>query len=135
LKTKLFAGVAMLATVVPVGGASAQDTDYYTGRITPNLTLQVRPKRDRTPPFIFTASGKVGRKRAGKSACRGRVTIRFRENGETLAVGEARVRPNCRYSKRFRLQREGRNIKVKARFEGNSLLRPRTAHRKTVRAG
>ena len=135
MKSKLTAGVAMLATVVPVGAAGAQDTDYYTGKVTPNLTLQVTPKRDRTRPFKFTAFGRLGPKRAGESACRGRVTIRFRKHGRTLARGEARVRPNCKYSRTFRLEEKGRRIKVRAHFEGNSQLRPRSAEPQIVRAG
>jgi hypothetical protein len=135
MKSKLTAGVAMLATVGAVGGASAQDTDYYTGKVTPNLTLRVTPKRDPTRPFEFTASGQLQPKRAGRSACRGRVTIRFRKRGETIARGEARVRPDCRYSKLFRLQFQGSHIEVRAHFAGNSQLRPRSANPQVVRAG
>jgi hypothetical protein len=135
MKSKLTAGVATLATVGAVGGASAHDTDYYTGKVTPGLTLRVTPKHDPTRPFEFTASGRLQPKRAGQSACRGRVTIRFRRRGEVIARGEARVRPDCRYSKRFRIQFKGRRIEVRAHFAGNSQLRPRSAGPQIVRAG
>jgi hypothetical protein len=136
MKSKLAAGVALLATVGVVGGASAQDTDYYyAGKVTPNLTLRVTPKRDRTRPFEFTASGRLQPKRAGASACRGWVTIRFRKRGHTIARGVARVQPDCRYSRLFRLRVGGRHIEVRAHFRGNSRLRPRSAGPQFVRAG
>jgi hypothetical protein len=59
-------------------------------------------------------------------ACRGRVRLRVHDNGRTLARGTVRVRPNCRYGKRFRISRSriggARRLDLEARFLGNAAL-------------
>lgn len=107
-------------------------------RAVPAVTSNVSPKRDRRRPFRFKVRGKiVSATAASRSAvCRGRVTIRFRSRGKTLAVRRARVRSSCTYRATVRVAvRPRRKLRVTIRFGGNSVLKPRSAPARTVRAG
>ena len=59
-------------------------------------------------------------------ACKGRVKLRIHDNGRILARAAVRVRPSCRFGRRFRLERakigEARRLDVWARFLGNDAL-------------
>jgi hypothetical protein len=106
-------------------------------RALPRLTARAIPRRDRRRPFRFTVRGTlipppaVDRTRA----CRGRVAIRFKAGRRTVRLRRARVRTNCRYRARVRVRVRPRILRVKVRFRGNSVLRPRSARTRRVRAG
>jgi hypothetical protein len=73
------------------------------------------------------------------TACRGRVTIRFKLRGKTVRLTRTRVRSNCTFSKRVRVRvkvrSRARTLRVSARFTGNGDLRPKSAPTRKVRAG
>jgi hypothetical protein len=129
MKLKLTALLAAISMLVLVAAAGAQDS-YYVSKVKPKLTLKVKPKRDRTRPFKFTASGKL--KRNGvvkKKGCKGNVTVTV--NG---ASAKAKVKKNCTYKKKFKVSKAGK-YKVTAKFNGNARLRKAKAKPVTVKAG
>jgi len=71
--------------------------------------------------------------------CSGVVNVRFQSRGTTISSRNVNVRSNCTYRSRvtFRTRlalRRGR-FTVRARFQGNAVLRPRTSRTRIVRAG
>ncbi len=71
--------------------------------------------------------------------CSGIVAVRFQSRGSTISSRNVRVRPNCTYRSRvtFRTRLKLRNgrLAVRARFQGNSVLRAKTSATRPVRAG
>jgi hypothetical protein len=105
-------------------------------RALPKLIARVRPARDRRRPYRFTVRGSlIPPVQSGASACRGRVVVRFKAGRRTLRTRRARIRSTCRYRVRALVRARPRIIRVKARFRGNSVLRPRSAPTRKVRAG
>jgi hypothetical protein len=106
-------------------------------RMLPTVTARATPARDRRRPFRFRVRGTlvppagVDRSRA----CRGRVTIRFKAGTKTVRLRRARVTRTCRYRSRVRVRVRPRVLRVRARFRGNAVLRPRSAPTLRVRAG
>jgi hypothetical protein len=123
------------------GEALGADRTFTTGtptpaRALPKLTATVRPARDRHKPYRFTVRGSlIPPVQSGASACRGRVVVRFKAGRKTLRTRRARVRSTCRYRVRVSVRARPRIIRVKARFRGNSVLRPRSAPTRKVRIG
>jgi len=72
--------------------------------------------------------------------CSGKVNVRFQKNGNTTSSRNATLKPDCTYRSRVTFTgkpvatRTGR-FKVRARFQGNSFLQPRTSPTRIVRAG
>lgn len=76
---------------------------------------------------------------AANVICSGRVTVRFQKRTTTISSRNVGVRPDCTYRSRvsFRLliaTRRG-SLRVRARFQGNAVLLPRSSSTKIVRAG
>jgi len=124
------------------GEALGADRTFTTGtprttRVLPALTARVRPARDRRRPYRFTVRGslippgQVDR----VSACRGRVVVRFKAGRKTLRTRRARIHSTCRYRVRALVRARPRIIRIKARFRGNAVLRPRSAPTRKVRVG
>lgn len=124
------------------GEALGQDRTFTTAapaqaRALPALTARARPRRDRRRPYRFRVRGSlippstVDRARA----CRGRVVIRFKAGRKTVRLRRARVRGTCRYRSRALVRVRARVLRVKVRFRGNAVLRPRSAPTVRVRAG
>ncbi len=71
--------------------------------------------------------------------CSGVVNVRFQKRGTTTSSRNVRVRPNCTYRSRVtfstRLALRRGTFRVRARFQGNTVLAPRTSATRTVRAG
>jgi hypothetical protein len=124
------------------GQALGNDRTFTTAtpsvaRALPRLTARVVPRRDRVRPYRFTVRGRLVPP-AGvdlSRACRGRVAIRFKAGRRTVRFRLTRVRATCRYRARVRVRVRPRVLRVRARFRGNSVLRPRSAPTRRVRAG
>jgi len=71
--------------------------------------------------------------------CKGVVNVRFQKRTTTISSRNVFVRPDCIYSSRvtFRLLIRTRRgaLRVRTRFQGNTVLAPRNSSTKTVRAG
>lgn len=71
--------------------------------------------------------------------CSGKVNIRFQKRSTTISSRNVTVRPDCTYRSRvtirLRLLTRRGNLRVRARFQGNVVLAPRSSSKKTVRAG
>jgi hypothetical protein len=66
------------------------------------------------------------------------VNVRFQNDNATISSRNVAVRSNCRYTSRVTFRRRLRtrvDLRVRARFQGNAVLRPRTSLTHTVRAG
>lgn len=106
-------------------------------RVLSSVTARATPRRDRRRPFRFRVRGtvippaSVDRSRA----CRGRVAISFKAGRKTVRLRRARVQVNCTYRARVRVHVRPRSLRVKVRFRGNSVLKPRSAPTLRVRAG
>jgi hypothetical protein len=111
-----------------------------TARAIPTVTSRATPRRDRQRPFRFRVRGRlIPPSGVSSAACRGRVTIRFKKGRKTVRLRRARVNQSCRYRSRTRVGvRPGRRpvtLRVLVRFRGNSVLRPKSAPTRRVRAG
>ena len=71
--------------------------------------------------------------------CPGIVAVRFQKRGTTISSRNVRVRSDCTYRSRVtfrtRLAVRRGTFTVRARFQGNTVLRPRTSSTRRVRAG
>lgn len=105
------------------------------------LSSKVSPGRDRTFPYRFKASGKLSLPEgvSAEEGCRGKVRVRYKVGRKTISSRKAKVRSNCRWSRkvafgqRYRLTRG--KLRVFATFQGNDVLKRRSASRRTVRVG
>ena len=101
----------------------------------PSLSLSVSPSRDRSAPYTFRATGRLGRTNAQNIAqeCAGTVVVSYTVGGTTVSKS-ARVKSDCSYSASTSLRTRG-SVKVKAAFAGNSVYSSRSSSTRTVRAG
>lgn len=111
-----------------------------TARSIPTVTSRATPRRDRRRPFLFRVRGRlIPPSGVSSAACRGRVTIRFKRGRKTVRLRRARVSQSCRYRSRTRVgvrpRRRPVTLRVLVRFRGNSVLNPRSAPTRKVRAG
>jgi len=71
--------------------------------------------------------------------CSGRLTVRFQKRNTTISSRKVNVRPDCTYRSRvtFRSPLTARRgvLRVRVRFQGNRVLRPKSSTTQTVRAG
>lgn len=71
--------------------------------------------------------------------CSGKVNVRYQKKGTTISSRTVSVRPDCTYRSRVafhtRLITRIGLLRVRARFEGNVILLPRTSTTGSVRAG
>lgn len=131
------AGPPAIAFTAPGAGAPTPRTTV--GRVAPTaVSLSVKPRTDRSAPFRFRISGRVKLPATVSPAAgcaTGVVRIRAKAGRTTIATRRAKLKPNCTFTKRMtlrRIPRDGR-LRVTARFQGNDVLRARSAHSKTVR--
>jgi hypothetical protein len=127
------------------GVALGKDRAFTTSapsppRAIPRVTSRARPRRDHRRPFRFRVRGRlIPPSGVSSAACRGRVTIRFKRGRKTVRLRRVRVSRNCRYRSRTRVgvrpRRRPVTLRVLVRFRGNSVLRPRSARTRRVRAG
>ncbi len=128
-----------------VAFATADGTATAVVRVAPaRVSLTVRPARDRSKPYVFTASGKVTLP-AGTSAAAcagGRVTIRLKRGAGTLVTRNVTLGATCRFSTKLTHKVSGRGVlrsprtlRITARFAGTARLLPRSAATRTVKAG
>ena len=98
------------------------------------VTLRLKPRRDRTSPFRFRATGNLIAP-AGVSplgACQGRVAVQVKAGRRTISNRRVSLRSNCTFRStvtfrgRSRFPRDGR-ISFRARFLGNGLLLGRSS--------
>ena len=71
--------------------------------------------------------------------CSGKVNVRFQRRGSTISSRNVTLRPNCTYRSRasFNIRNALRrgSFRARARFQGNTILAPKTSPTRTVRAG
>ena len=112
-------------------------------RIKPkSLTLKLKPKRDRTAPYAFTATGKLTLPAgASPAACASaRASIQSKVGSKTISTRRGKVSKTCTFKikvsfkKRARLGKTG-VVKVTPRFLGNALVAPKKGKAVTFRAG
>ncbi len=72
--------------------------------------------------------------------CSGKVNVRFQRKGSTISSRNVNVRPDCTYRSKVRFRGKPQRtrtgtFKVRVRFQGNQVLRPKGSPTRTVRAG
>jgi len=102
----------------------------------------VRPGQDKTSPRRFTVRGKIGYPStlSNSQACKGRVTVIYKAKKTTISTRRVFVKRRngaCRFtsSVQFKLPSRflgARRLGVRVRFQGNQVLAPRSAKRKSV---
>lgn len=163
MKTKLYLAAigAALAFVVPTASAPAQTQSYYgicpagqvpdpanpyycipdtgTTKKRPKLSLKVKPKKDRSAPIKFKASGKLTSLKgvSKKRGCKGKVKVTVKRGKKTVAKKTAKVKKSCKYSSKVKvksgkLKNKGK-LKVRARFGGNNKLKSAKSKTRTVK--
>ncbi|MEA2125341.1 MAG: extracellular elastinolytic metalloproteinase [Solirubrobacteraceae bacterium] len=116
-------------------------TPTPTPRRTPRLTVTVTPKRDRRAPYRFRARGTLVRPTGVSRAdgCKGRIRITVRRNLRVVGGRLIVVSRRCTYTRRLTLRRRKAlrghgTLTFTLRFQGNLVLKPRSAARR-VRFG
>jgi photosystem II stability/assembly factor-like uncharacterized protein len=113
------------------GGLSPGGSVLGTRRARSSLTLRVRMRRLDGGKLRLRVTGDLvlppGVNRA--AGCRGRVTLRFKTRGGTIAVRRVAVGRTCRFGTRIVARGAGRlanarKLRVSARFGGNGALEP-----------
>jgi hypothetical protein len=103
-----------------------------------SVSLAAQPRRDRSAPYAFTASGRVRKPStvAASQGCRGSVTVTAKAGKRTVKRRKVALKRNCTY--RARLTFAGRpasRLRLGARFGGNAVLSARSTRSRTVRTG
>jgi hypothetical protein len=125
--------VGLFGTDEGAGGGSGGGSD--SGRAAPRVSFRVSPAADRRGPRTFTTRGRVLVPSGAQTrSCSGSVSIRYRAGRRTISNRRARVTRGCTFVSRVRFmlpQRFAghRTLRVSARFNGNSQLRPADAAR------
>jgi len=149
--------VALPLTVALVGSGVAFGQSGAPRPAPTKVSSSTTPKRDRTAPHVFTTTGKVslpdgvtGTCPAGTSPaycpkpttaelCTGVVNVLFQKRDSTISSRNVNLRSDCTYRSRitFRSLSKARrgSLRIRARFQGNTYLRPRSSSTHTVRAG
>jgi alpha-tubulin suppressor-like RCC1 family protein len=106
------------------------------------LVLTLRPARDRSAPFAFTARGRLVVTRAAlRGACSGTVTVTARAGRRAVRTRRAALRlrgGDCAYSARlvFRSPPWGaKRLRITARFGGNAAVLTKVSPARTARLG
>lgn len=127
-----------------IGTTIGADQTFRTDRVRPtSLSARVKPRRDRSLPFRYAVSGRLGRPAvlAAAVACRGRVTVKLKLKGRTIVTRRARLTSSCRYRTPIgigstrRLRASKGRLKVIASFPGNGVLSGRRARARVVAFG
>jgi dipeptidyl aminopeptidase/acylaminoacyl peptidase len=127
-----------------IGTTTGADQTFRTNRATPgSLSARVRPRRDRSLPFRFVVTGRLGRPSTVPAAlaCRGRVTIKLTIRKRAITTRRARLSRSCRYRKAVvirstrRLHAARGRLRVAVSFPGNGVLKARRGERRVVRFG
>jgi Ca2+-binding RTX toxin-like protein len=101
-----------------------------------SLSLTARPARDRRAPFAFRLSAKVGLPAhvSAKDGCRGTLAVTAKAGKRIVSRHHVSLRGRCGYRLRLRFaRRPAASLTVTARFSGNSVMRARVSHRRTLR--
>lgn len=109
-------------------------------RVLPVVTARTTPRRDRKRRLRFTVRGRVVPPKGvnASRACRGQVTVRFKNGRKTIFLRQVKLNRNCRYGVRANLSAKRRlrsRLRVTVHFLGSPLLKPRWARSQTVRIG
>jgi ribosomal protein S6E (S10) len=109
-------------------------------RVLPKVTATTTPRRDRKRRLRFTIRGRVIPPNgvSASRACRGKLTVRFRDGRKTIILRQLRLSRSCRYSARVNLSAKRHlrsRLRVTVHFLGSPLLKPRWARSQVVRIG
>jgi len=108
-------------------------------RKTAKLSAKVKSRR-KGRGVTFTVSGKLELPAGVRKAdgCAGRVTIRIKAGKRTIANRRDELSKDCRYKKEVtfrkpRLFGDARKVRIFAVFEGNKVLKPKKAEKRTAK--
>ena len=125
------------------GSGAGTSTTVTPRRSARRITLTATPKRDRSRPFRFRASGRVVRPSGvtATAGCSGHVRLVLRASGKVLTARRATVSRSCAYAVvvrvpvQLRVGSGGRRLSVQAAFAGNAALHARRSPTVRVRVG
>ena len=123
------------------GGSSSGGSRLATPRATPAITLRARMRRLRGGQLAIRLTGRLALPLGVNAAdgCRGRVTLRVKTRGKTVARWRVAVGRGCRFGTRIVVRAaappaSASRYRATARFAGNRLLEP-AARRVSMRVG
>jgi Ca2+-binding RTX toxin-like protein len=131
-------------TLLAIATDSANQTTTRTRVVTVRrfspgeLTLRLRPGRDRTAPYAFQATGALTRPEtvSPSQGCSGTVTISARRGRKVVSTKRVRLTRTCEYEATLRFRkRVAKRLRLTARFGGNDVLGTRTSRARSVRLG
>ncbi len=89
------------------------------------------PGRNDKNPYCFTPGP--------ETVCAGTVTVRFQRRSSTISSRNVQLRPDCTFTSRVTFGTKSRlrqgTFTIRVRFQGNSVMVPRSSGTHTVRAG
>jgi hypothetical protein len=131
----------LIARAVDTADQSASAVQAITvGRFASKaFTLKLGPSRDKFAPYRFTATGKLTLppQVAPTQGCSGgQVTITAKAGKTTVATRHATLSRHCEYKLKLSFaHRRGSRLRITARFDGNDVMKARTATTRTARTG
>jgi Abnormal spindle-like microcephaly-assoc'd, ASPM-SPD-2-Hydin/RTX calcium-binding nonapeptide repeat (4 copies) len=101
-----------------------------------SVSIKAKPIRDRSKPYKFTISGKVGLPTGVTKlkGCSGTVTVTFKKGTKTVTTKKATLKKDCTYSAKVTVKSKAK-MKATARFGGNSAVAAKSSATISVRAG
>lgn len=115
-----------LVATNPAGTDRSGDSVFTTyGRLKPySVSLRVSPRRDRTAPYRFGFSGRVGLpvEVARADACTGVVRVMIRDRGRLVAVLRPRLSSTCTYQTTSTVKGRHCALSAQTRVENGALL-------------
>ncbi len=131
----------LIARAVDTGDQSTSVVQSVTvGRFTPKaFTLKLAPARDKFAPYRFVTSGKLtlpAPVSPSQGCGGGRVTITAKAAGKAIATRHVTLSRHCEYQLQLSFaHRRGSKLRISARFDGDDVMKARTAATRTVRTG
>ncbi len=129
----------LIATAIDTGNQTASVTRTVTvARLDArSLSLSLSPRRDRRAPYRFTVRGTLALPAAVTPAqgCAGApVTVTAKAGKRTVSTRRAKLSAACTYALTISFHaRPASRLRFSARFDGNTVLRPRSATGRSVR--
>jgi hypothetical protein len=103
-----------------------------------DMTLSLRPSRDRKAPYAFSMSGKITRPDpvSPSQGCSGTVSFSVKKGTKVIQTKRVTLTRTCEYRTTFSFKtRTARSVRFQAKFSGNEVLSTASSKTRTARLG
>ncbi len=103
-----------------------------------DMTLSLRPSRDRRAPYSFSMTGKITRPDpvSPSQGCSGTITFTAKKGSKVFQSKRVALTRTCEYRTTFSFKtRTARSVRFQAKFGGNEVLSGASSKTRTARLG